>query len=85
MDGTIQIKFGPTSRYSSTQEFLLTRSFTSSTNLNSVNFTPKIHILVHQQQESPLVSPTHFDMYHNQVNIIHKKNYKKTYFTHNVE
>ena len=24
-------------------------------------------------------------MYLNQVNIIHKKNYKKTYFTHNVE
>ena len=77
MDGTIQIKFGPTSRYSSTQEFLLTRSFTSSTNLNSVNFTPNIPIPVYQQQESPPMSLTHFDMCPFQVNIIHKKNNKK--------
>ena len=31
------------------------------------------------------MSPTHSDMYPNQVNIIHKKNYKKTHFTPNVE
>ena len=31
------------------------------------------------------MSPTYFDMYPNQVNIIHKKNYKKTTFTLNVE
>ena len=31
------------------------------------------------------MSPTHFDIYPNQVNIIHKKNYKKTLFTPNVE
>ena len=31
------------------------------------------------------MSPTHSDMYHSQVNIIHKKNYKKTPFTPNVE
>ena len=62
-----------------------TRFSTSNTNLNSVDFTPKILIPVYQQQESPPVSPTHSDMYPNQVNIIHKKNYKKTHFTPNVE
>ena len=31
------------------------------------------------------MSPTHSDMYLNQVNIIHKKNNKKTTFTPNVE
>ena len=30
-------------------------------------------------------SPTHLDIYLNQVSIIHKKNYKKTPFTPNVE
>ena len=56
-------------------------------NLNSVYFTPKIPIpiSIYQQQVSPPVSPTHSDMYPNQVNIIHKKNYKKTHFTPNVE
>ena len=54
-----------------------TRSSTSNTNLNSVDFTPKILIPVYQQQESPPVSPTHFDMYLNQVNIIHKKIIKR--------
>ena len=29
--------------------------------------------------------PTHSNMYPNQVNIIHKKNYKKTRFTPNIE
>ena len=51
------------------------RSSTSNTNLNSVDFTPKNPIPVYQQQESPLVSPTHSDTYPNQVNIIYKKNY----------
>ena len=55
-------------------------SSTSNTNLNSVDFTPKIPIPIYQQQESSPVSPTHFDMYPNQVNIIHKKNYKKDSF-----
>ena len=31
------------------------------------------------------MSPTHSDMFPNQVNIIHKKNYKKTPFTPNIE
>ena len=31
------------------------------------------------------MSLTHSNMYLNQVNIIHKKNYKKTHFTPNVE
>ena len=75
----------PTSKYSFTQYFIYTRHSTSNTNLNSVDFTPKISILFYQQQESPPMSHTHYDMYLNQVNIIHKKNYKKTYFTHNVE
>ena len=53
---------------------MFTRSSTSNTNLNSVDFTPKIPIPIYQQQESSPVSPTHSDMYPNQVNIIHKKN-----------
>ena len=60
-------------------------SSTSNTNLNSVDFTPKIHISVYQKQKSPPMSPTHFDIYPNQVNIIHKKNYKKIHFTPNIE
>ena len=31
------------------------------------------------------MSPTHSDLYSNQVNIIHKKNYEKTHFTPNIE
>ena len=54
-NGTVQIEFSPTSKYSFNQDFIFTRSSTSNTNLNSVNFTPKIPILVYQQQESPLV------------------------------
>ena len=56
------------------------RSSTTNTNLNSVDFTPKNPIPVYQQQESPPMSSTHSDMYPNQVNIIHKKNYKKDSF-----
>ena len=68
------------------QDFISTRSFTSNTNLNSVDFTPKNPIPVYQQQESPPVSPTHSDTYPNQVNIIYKKKkYKKTHFTPNVK
>ena len=81
----VQIEFGPTSKYSFTQDFISSRPSTSNTNLNSVDFTPKIPIYVYQQQKSFLVSPTHFDMYPNQVNIIHKKNYKNISFTSNVE
>ena len=84
-NGTIQIEFSPSSRYSFTQDFMFARSSTSNANLNGVNFTPKIPIPVYQQQESPPVSPTHSDMYPNQVNIIYKKNYKKIHFTPNVE
>ena len=58
---TVQIEFSPTFRYSFNQDFMSTRSSTSNTNLNSVD----------QQQESPPMSPTHSDMYPNQVNIIH--------------
>ena len=61
-DGTIQIEFGPTSRYSFTQEFLSARPSTSSTKLNSVNFAQNIPIPIYQQQESSSMSPTHFDM-----------------------
>ena len=62
------------------QEFLSTRSSTSNTNLNSVNFVPNIPILIYQQQESLSMSLVHFDMYPSQVNIIYKRNYKKTPF-----
>ena len=55
-----------------------TRPSTSNPSLNGVDLTPKIPILVYQQQESSLMSATHLDMYPNQVNIIHTKNYKKT-------
>ena len=55
-DGTIQIEFGLTSKYSFNQDFISTRFSTSNTNLNSVDFTPKIPIPVYQQQESPHVS-----------------------------
>ena len=48
--GTVQIEFSPTSRYSFNQDFISTRSSTSNTILNSVDFTPKIPILVYQQQ-----------------------------------
>ena len=82
--GIVQIEFDSTSKYSFNQDFISTRSSTSNTNLNSVDFTPKIPIPVYQQQESPHVSLTHSDIYHNQVNISHKKNYKKTSFTPNV-
>ena len=61
------------------------RPSTSNASLSSVNFAPKIPIPVYQPNESPPVSPTHSDMFPNQVNIIHKKNYKKTHFTPNVE
>ena len=61
-DGTIQIEFGPTSRYSFTQEFLSARPSTSSTKLNSVNFAQNIPIPIYQQQESSSMSLTHFDM-----------------------
>ena len=76
----------PTSKYSFTQYFLSARPFSSNTNLKS-HFTPKIPIPIpiYQQQESPPMSPTHSNMYSSQVNIIHKKNYKKTHFTPNVE
>ena len=61
------------------------RPSTSNASLNGVDFTPKIPIPVYQQQESLPMSPTHSDMYPNQINIIHTKNYKKTHFTPNVE
>ena len=54
-------------------------------NLNSADFIQKIPIPIYQQQKSPHVSPTHSDIYPNQVNIIYKKNYKNTHFTSNVE
>ena len=73
-NGTVQIEFSPTSRYSFTQYFMSARSSTSNANLNGVNFTPKISIPIYQQQESPPMSATHSNMYHNQVNIIHMKN-----------
>ena len=84
-DGTVQIEFNPASKYSFTQEVLSTRPSTSSKNLKSVNFAPNIPIPIYQQQESPPMSPTHFDMCHSQVNIIHKKNYKRTPFKPNIE
>ena len=84
-DGAIQIEFSPVSRYSFNQDFMSTRPSTSNPSLNGVDLTPKIPILVYQQQESSLMSATHLDMYPNQVNIIHTKNYKKTHFTPNVE
>ena len=64
-NGIVQIEFSPTSRYSFNQDFMFTRSSTSNTNLNGVDFTPKIPIPVYQQQESPPMSPTHSDMYPN--------------------
>ena len=72
-DGTVQIEFSLTSKYSFNQDFISTRSSISNTNLNSVDFTPKIHIPIYQQQESPPMLPTYSNMYPNQVNIIHKK------------
>ena len=57
----------------------------SNASLNSVDFTPKIPIPIYQQHESPPMSPTHSNMFPNQVNIIHKKNYKNIHFTLNVE
>ena len=53
MDDIVQIEFSPALIYSFTQEFLSTRSSTSSTNLNSVNFASNIPIHVYQQQEFP--------------------------------
>ena len=81
MDDIVPIEFSPTTKYSFTQDFLFARPFSSNTNLNSVDFTPKIPIFVYQQQESHPMSPTHSDMYPFQVNIIHNKNYKRTHFT----
>ena len=50
MDDIVQIEFSSTTKYSFTQDFLFAISSSSNTNLNSVNFTPKIPILVYQQQ-----------------------------------
>ena len=61
-DGTIQIEFSQTSKYSFNQDFISIRSSTSNTSLNSVYFTPKIHIPIYQQQEFLLVSSTHSDI-----------------------
>ena len=47
--GIVQIEFDSTSKYSFNQDFISTRSSTSNTNLNSVDFTLKIPILVYQQ------------------------------------
>ena len=77
---TIQIEFSPTSKYSFTQDFIFVRSSTSNANLNIADFIQKIPIPIYQQQKSPHVSSTHSDIYPNQVNIIHKKNYKKYSF-----
>ena len=61
-DGTVQIEFSPVSKYSFTPYFLSPRPSTSNTSLNSVYFTPKIHIPIYQQQEFLLVSSTHSDI-----------------------
>ena len=52
MNRSVQIEFNQTSKYSFTQDFLSARPSTSNTNLNSFNFSPKIPILVYQQQKS---------------------------------
>ena len=61
-NGTVQIEFSPVSKYSFTPYFLSPRPSTSNTSLNSVYFTPKIHIHIYQQQEFLLVSFTHSDI-----------------------
>ena len=61
-NGTIQIEFSPTSRYSFNQDLMSARPSTSNASLNGVDFTPKFPIHVYQQQESPPVSPTYSDL-----------------------
>ena len=48
IDGTVQIEFNSTSRYSFSQDFMFARFSTTNANLNGVDFTQKIPIPVCQ-------------------------------------